>query len=98
MAKSLTGFKFCAITVKNTQQGVQTDATCNIQQRCVRLHEGFTFLKKKTAVIFRLNTCDTKSGVDSSLVLKLEIKLKHLDPSSLECALVYLMSCLVDEQ
>ena len=81
-------FQTFVTTLKNTQQGVQTDATCNIQQRCVRLHEGFTFLKKKkTAVIFRLNTCDRKSGVDSSLVLKLEIKLKHLDPPSLECAL-----------
>ena len=30
--KSLTGFKLCATTSKNIQQGVQTDATCNIQQ------------------------------------------------------------------
>ena len=29
VAKSLTGFKLCAST--NMQQGVQTDATCNIQ-------------------------------------------------------------------
>ena len=98
MAKSPIGFKLCATTLNNTQQGVQTNATFNIQKRCVRLHEGFTFLKKKNAaLIFKLNTCDTKSGVDSSLVLKLEIKLKHLDPPNLECAL-RLMSCLVDEQ
>ena len=32
VAKSLTGFKLCATTPNNTQQGVQTDATCNIQQ------------------------------------------------------------------
>ena len=30
--KSLTGFKLCATTSNNMQQGVQTDATCNIQQ------------------------------------------------------------------
>ena len=28
--KSLTGFKLCATTRNNMQQGVQTDATCNI--------------------------------------------------------------------
>ena len=26
----VTGFKFCATTLNNMQQGVQTDATCNI--------------------------------------------------------------------
>ena len=31
-AKSSTGFKLCATTSNNMQQGVQTDATCNIQQ------------------------------------------------------------------
>ena len=31
-AKSLTGFKLCATTSNNMQQGVQTDARCNIQQ------------------------------------------------------------------
>ena len=31
-AKSLTGFKLCATTSNNVQQGEQTDATCNIQQ------------------------------------------------------------------
>ena len=30
--KSLTGLKLCATTGNNMQQGVQTDATCNIQQ------------------------------------------------------------------
>ena len=30
--KSLTRFKLCATTRNNMQQGVQTDATCNIQQ------------------------------------------------------------------
>ena len=30
--KSLTGFKLCATTHNNVQQGVQMDATCNIQQ------------------------------------------------------------------
>ena len=37
-AKSLTGFKLCATTPNNMQQGVQTDPTCNIQQCWVRLH------------------------------------------------------------
>ena len=37
-AKSLTGFKLCATTRNNMQQGVQTDATCNIQHCCIRLH------------------------------------------------------------
>ena len=32
VAKRLTGFKLCATTPNNTQQGVQTNATCNIQQ------------------------------------------------------------------
>ena len=36
--KSLTGFKLCATTSNNMQQGVQTDATCNIQQ-CWQLLE-----------------------------------------------------------
>ena len=36
--KSLTGFKRCATTRNNMQQGEQTDATCNIQQCCVRFH------------------------------------------------------------
>ena len=31
-AASLTGFKLCATESNNLQQGVQTDATCNIQQ------------------------------------------------------------------
>ena len=30
--KNLTGFKLCATTSNNMQQGVQTDATCNMQQ------------------------------------------------------------------
>ena len=30
--KSLTSFKLCATTPNNIQQGLQTDATCNIQQ------------------------------------------------------------------
>ena len=30
--KGLTGFKLCATARNNMQQGVQTDATCNIQQ------------------------------------------------------------------
>ena len=34
--KSFTGFKLCATTSDNMQQGVQTDATCNIQQ-CLEL-------------------------------------------------------------
>ena len=42
----MTGFKRCATTPNNTQQRVQTDATCNIQQCwellakrcCIRLH------------------------------------------------------------
>ena len=32
VAKSLTGFKLCATTPNNTQQDVQKDAKCNIQQ------------------------------------------------------------------
>ena len=36
--KNLTGFKLYATTSNNMQQGVQTDATCNIQQFYVRLH------------------------------------------------------------
>ena len=32
VAKSVTGFKRWATTSNNMQQGVQTDATCNIQQ------------------------------------------------------------------
>ena len=30
--KSLTGFKLCPTTSNNMQQGLQTDATCNIRQ------------------------------------------------------------------
>ena len=32
VAKSLTGFKLCPTTPNNKQQGVQTDATCDIYQ------------------------------------------------------------------
>ena len=31
-AKSLTGFKLCATTHNNMQEGEKTGATCNIQQ------------------------------------------------------------------
>ena len=41
--KSLTGFKLCATTSNNMQQGVQTDATCNIQQCCARLHGAWRY-------------------------------------------------------
>ena len=41
VAKSLTGFKYCATTPNKTQQGAQTDKTCNIQQCCVRLYKAF---------------------------------------------------------
>ena len=41
----LHGFKLCATTPNNTQQTCnrecQTDATCNIQQCCVRLYKAF---------------------------------------------------------
>ena len=33
-------------TRNNMQQGVQTDATCNIQQCCVSLHEALFLLQK----------------------------------------------------
>ena len=33
--KSLTGFKLCAVSRNNMQQGVQTDVPCSIQQCCV---------------------------------------------------------------
>ena len=50
---SLTGFKFCATTSNNMQQGVQTDATCNFQHCwellannvasvCTGLHRAFS--------------------------------------------------------
>ena len=32
VAKSFTGFKLCSTTPNNMQHGVQTGATCNIQQ------------------------------------------------------------------
>ena len=40
-AKSLNGFKLCATTPNNMQQGVQTDATCNILQCWVLLANNF---------------------------------------------------------
>ena len=43
-AKSLTGFKLCATKSNNMQQGVQTDATCNIQQCCVLLRGALEYL------------------------------------------------------
>ena len=44
VAKSLTGFKLCATKSNNMQQGVQTDATCNIQQCCVLLRGALEYL------------------------------------------------------
>ena len=38
VANSLMGFKLCARTPNNMQQGVQIDATCNVQQCGVCLH------------------------------------------------------------
>ena len=43
--KRLNGFKLCATTPNNMQQGVQTDATCNIQQR-------WELLAKKGAPVY----------------------------------------------
>ena len=41
-AKSWTGFKLFIAqqlpTTRNTKEGLQTDATCNIQQCCFRLY------------------------------------------------------------
>ena len=38
LAEKFDRFILYATTSNNMQQGVQTDATCNIQQCCVRLH------------------------------------------------------------
>ena len=54
--KSLTGFKLCATTRNNMQQGVQTDATCNIQH-CWQLLAN--------------NVASICTGLNSTLVIKL---------------------------
>ena len=38
LAEKFDRFILYATTSNNMQQGVKTDATCNIQQCCVRLH------------------------------------------------------------
>ena len=47
VVKSLSGFKLCATKSNNMQQGVQTNATCNIQQYCVLLHGALEYLHFK---------------------------------------------------
>ena len=53
-AKSVTGFKLCTTTSNNMPRGVQTDATCNIQQCCIRLHAA---LVKRVKVYDRSTFC-----------------------------------------
>ena len=49
--KSLTSSKLRATTGNKMQQGVQTDATCNTQQCCVRLHWALGTLRFTTATL-----------------------------------------------
>ena len=67
---SLTGFKLCATTSNNMQQGVQTDATCNIQQCCVRLHAAL-YLNKLSRLYaeFRL-TAENRNHAGNLLSLR----------------------------
>ena len=67
---SLTGFKLCATTSNNMQQGVQTDATCNIQQCCVRLHAAL-YLNKLSRLYaeFRL-TVENRNHAGNLLSLR----------------------------
>ena len=67
---SLTGFKLCATTRNNMQQGVQTDATCNIQQCCVRLHAAL-YLNKLSRLYaeFRL-TAENRNHAGNLLSLR----------------------------
>ena len=54
--KFLTGFKLCATTSNNMQQGVQTDTTCNIPQFWELLAN---------------NVASVCTGLNSTLVIKL---------------------------
>ena len=51
--KNLTGFKLYVATSNNTQQGVQTDATCSIQHCCAA--RGLIFTQDVTDA--SVNTC-----------------------------------------
>ena len=54
-AESLTGFN----NTQNLQQSVQRDATCNIQQCCVRLRGVFTIRKSiKVRAKYMNSQCD----------------------------------------
>ena len=61
--KSLTGFKLCATTFNNMQQGVQTDATCNIEQCWELLVNNVASLEVLELValfLLKTETCDAK--------------------------------------
>ena len=64
VAKSLTGLKLCATTPNNMQQGVQTDATCNIQQCCVRLHRDLSYYLTVTPHIYLFSRYRGLSGIE----------------------------------
>ena len=57
--KSLTGFKLCATTLNNMQQGVQTDATCNIQHCWELLANNVTSICKRVKAWSPLLTAST---------------------------------------
>ena len=57
--KSLTGFKLCATILNNMQQGVQTDATCNIQHCWELLANNVTSICKRLKAWSPLLTAST---------------------------------------
>ena len=68
LLKSLTGFKLCATTSNNMQQGVQTDATCNIQQCWELLHQQCCVPLHGALVISELTQQDWRGKKTTNLV------------------------------
>jgi len=102
--KRLTGFKLCATTPNNMQQGVQTDATCNIQQCCARLYwalhlpfyrchailQFLLFLRLKQKLWLVRSIINTESSETGSLI-KIHCKLWEIwEPNSP----IFLNACL----
>ena len=67
----LTGFKLCATTPNNMQQGVQINATCNIEQ-CWELLDNSAILIEYCKIVFELETNNSQTQLIRTLMGAIE--------------------------
>ena len=67
----LTGFKLCATTPNNMQQGVQINATCNIHQ-CWELLANNAILIEYCEIVFELETNNSQTQLIRTLMGAIE--------------------------